>query len=202
MGRALSLSLIYIPSSLCSGYHGSKELDSNNATEGWSLWREERADHICVWARQGVDGLSVTWTLRYGSLQLLPHMHYYICIITRVQSIFIGWIWIHSELFSLDGLFRCRQELKFPFSLYVCGIDWICPTPHDRCLCTEVRTLLFCLLLCLHTKNLRVWLSFIISNKPTWSPEWESIILAEFQCGKNHKKCLFITRLHIAVLIC
>ncbi len=69
MGRALSLSLIYIPSSLRSGYHGSKELDSNNATEGWSLWREERADRICNRARQGVDG---TQSDTYAAVPLSP----------------------------------------------------------------------------------------------------------------------------------
>lgn len=55
-GRALSLSLIYIPSSLRSGCHGSKELDSNNATKGWSLWREEREPSVSV------SGWDEVWT--------------------------------------------------------------------------------------------------------------------------------------------
>lgn len=54
-GHALSLSLIYIPSSLSSGYHGSKELDSNNASEGWSLWWEEETISVSRWFKVWTD---------------------------------------------------------------------------------------------------------------------------------------------------
>lgn len=106
MGRALSLALIYIPSSLHSGYHGSKELDSNSATVGWNLSQEERDDHIFVWVRQGVDGRSLTCTLLHCFLLLQPHVRYYIHIIIRQQltsimSVFIGRIWIHKDVFVL-----------------------------------------------------------------------------------------------------
>lgn len=109
VGRALLLSLIYIPSSRCPGYHGSKELDSNTAIEGWSRWREEGADNVGLWVRQGVDGLSLT-------CMLLPHMHFCIRTITSVQAVVFGCIWIpflcHAKRSWNDLFVRGKMNLK------------------------------------------------------------------------------------------
>lgn len=43
-----SLLLIYIPPSFHSGYHGSKELDSNSAAVGWNLSRVVGDDRHCL----------------------------------------------------------------------------------------------------------------------------------------------------------
>lgn len=103
MGHALSLSLIYIPSSFCSGYHGSKELVSNNARTGWSLWRENRASHMS------------------HVVQLSPAAATYALSHTRhIQSkvnIFVSFYWV-----NMDSYMHCSEEDRN--SLWTCGINW------------------------------------------------------------------------------